>query len=220
MLILAEGRDWTLLLRELDKCSSAGIHHLCPSLFHKSETPSQLSATAPTCRQIRVFSNIVVCGLPMPRLAFPWGAQDHWSHCWGQRDRAVHLLHCSLGRGRCLQISLRVANFDPLGRQLLLPRCPDPFPLPRWLQLTTRGLSLCWLCAEMLSGSVLELLALCRLARQEGQTSAPSQGLTFPVLQESCRASSYSRAAANPSSHQCQAVCNTLSSPVRPAQVL
>ncbi|XP_010578286.1 PREDICTED: ethanolamine kinase 2 [Haliaeetus leucocephalus] len=32
----------------------------------------------------------------------------------------------------------------------------------------------------MLSGSVLELLALCRLARQEGQTSAPSQRLTFP----------------------------------------
>lgn len=171
----------------------------------------------------------MLCGRPMPRPAFPRGTRDRWSHPWGQRDRAVHLLCCSWGKGRLRWLRgdllwlrgnllwLRVADFAPAGRQDLL---LDLFSLPRWLQLTTGGRALSRPCAEtMLSGSwSCEPRAGCPGRR--GQTRAPSWRLTFPVLRESCSASSYSPAAANPSaSPMPSGLRHTLSSPVRPAQV-
>lgn len=63
--------------QQLSLCwgSSQQTLHFCLSLFHKSETPSQLLPQHLTCRQIGILSNSkqalsagdqLLCGLPMP----------------------------------------------------------------------------------------------------------------------------------------------------------
>lgn len=100
MLILAEGRDWTLFLRELDKCSSAGIHHYIDILpcFTRVKRPPSLVPQHLHVGKSGSFQTLCCVGYPCLDLPSRGGLRTT-GHTAGDRRTGLYICFAALWGG-------------------------------------------------------------------------------------------------------------------------